>query len=413
MKILFITYFFPPYNCIGAVRTGKTAEKLRDLGHEVVVVSAKNQRLESNLFINFPERNVHYTKWLDIDVLIRYFVGEKDLTADVVEKGCGRRTVKSMAFSFLYKMYKRLTSLPDKYIGWYWYGMVEAENVVKNHEPDIIYSSASPYTSHLIAKKLSKKFNLPWVAELRDLWADNHYAVPSKLNDWLEINTLKAASALVTVSDPLKERLESKYTVPVFTIMNGYDESDYMFTNKRQKNKVVIVYTGMLYAGKRDPSPLFEAIAGNDFLKSVVEVHFYGKKTYFLQELIDRYGLINNVILKGMVSREQSLQVQKNASILLLLTWNDPLEKGVLTGKLFEYIGAGVPILSIGAVEDSASKLVSENGFGLASNNPKCISNFIINLKEFYYNNSTRPQFERTHQIEKLVRVFEAIRNIK
>ena len=77
MKILFITYFFAPYNCIGAVRTTRTAELLSKRGHEVKVISADNQNLRSNLVYDFLDKNILRTNWIDLEKPI-YFFGGKD-----------------------------------------------------------------------------------------------------------------------------------------------------------------------------------------------------------------------------------------------------------------------------------------------------------------------------------------------
>ena len=110
------------------------------------------------------------------------------------------------------------------------------------------------------------------------------------------------------------------------------------------------------------------------------------------------------------------LKLQARSDILLLLTWNDPQEKGVFTGKLFEYIGSAKPILSIGAVDDVASNLIRDHNFGLASNKIKEIVAFVKNIKDKTVLEEIdnaykidRSQFERRYQVEKLVDIFEKI----
>ena len=98
----------------------------------------------------------------------------------------------------------------------------------------------------------------------------------------------------------------------------------------------------------------------------------------------------------------------------MLLTWDNPNEKGVLTGKLFEYIGSSKPILSIGAIEDTASILIKENSFGVATNTPKEIVKFLESIisNDFKIDRSNRKKFERTKQVTKLVEVlYEAIKS--
>ena len=80
-KILFITYHFPPYNCIGALRTGKTVKKLTDLGYDVRVISASNQSLPKHLPMEVDVDKVFYTDWFDVNWPINKLLGEKSITS--------------------------------------------------------------------------------------------------------------------------------------------------------------------------------------------------------------------------------------------------------------------------------------------------------------------------------------------
>lgn len=406
MRILFITYFFPPYNTIGAVRTGRTAEKLLELGHEVKVISADNQNFKPNLNSKFPESNVYRTNWIDFDKPIKFFTSKEKI--EIHFSGKKSFSFKSSFIKLLQKIYEFLFNKPDKYLGWYFFALKKAELIHKDFNPDIIFSSATPYTSHLIAKRIKKKYGTTWVAELRDLWADNHYIKHSNFNSFIEKTTLLKADTIVTISDPLVEKLKEKYEIPIYKIQNAYDKYDYEQKDNSVKNKKLkIIYTGSLYAGKRDPSPLFQALEKKSELKKYVKIDFYGQKSSFLNSLIKKYKLDNNVSYRGEVSRQEIIQLQKQADILLLLTWNNPLEKGILTGKLFEYIGSSKPILSIGAVNDSASNLIKDNKFGIASNSPDEIASFIYNIDNFDYGFDKRDLFERTIQVKKLITIFK------
>ena len=408
MKILFITYFFPPFNTIGAVRTGKTAEKLLELGHDVRVISADDQNFHPNLKSKFPESKVYRTNWLDFDRPINLFTSKEKVEQQL---SIGKKfSIKSLLIGFFQKTYNFFFNKPDKHIGWYPYAVKKSKSIHEEFKPDVIFSSATPYTSHLIAKIIKANYKTPWVAELRDLWADNHYMKPSRINNYLEKTTLSKADAIVTVSDPLVERLKEKYEMPVYKIQNAFDKSDYEHLRKSvDNNKLKILYTGNLYAGKRDPSPLFDAIQESPKLRDNVKIDFYGNKSPFLDELIKKYSLEKIVEYKGLVSRDEIINLQKQADILLLLTWNNPLEKGVLTGKLFEYIGSAKPILSIGAIHDSASNLIEKYNFGLASNSPSEIESFILDLNSFKYSSENRSLFERTSQVKKLISIFENV----
>jgi len=409
-KILFITFHFPPYNCIGAVRTGKTVKILNELGYDVKVVTAKEQKLPKTLQLEVEEQNIYYSDWLDVNTPIYKFIGKEKVNA--IKNNTNKNNFKSNLIKALKSYYIKVFHTPDQHIGWYPYAKKECRKIIEEEKwiPDIIYSSASPYTSHLIANSISSKFRIPWIAELRDLWVDNHYRDTSFFDKYLEKKTLSKAKAIVTVSNPLKNKLESKFDAPVFTIQNGFDAEDFNFKiTKNSKNKINIVYTGAIYEGKRDPSILFKVISNNSELKKKVIIDFYGNHLLWIDELSEKYNIESNVNIHSPVSRKKAIEIQKTADILLLLTWNDPKEIGVLTGKLFEYIATQNTILGIGAVNDLASDIIRDNCFGIASNNKDEITNFLLNFKKGSYNTSfeQREKFNRKIQIEKLAEIID------
>ena len=413
MKILFITYFFAPYNCIGAVRTTRTAEVLSEIGHDVRVITAGEQNLDPNLISTFPEESVKRTKWIDLEKPIYLLMGKKKVAS--LKGNLHKASLKGRFFGVLNRIYQRMISIPDKHVGWYPYAVKEANSLIESGwVPDVIYASAMPYTSLMVAKKISGRHKIPWVGELRDLWSDNHYGYGGWIEKKIESNTLKTASSLITVSDPLQKTLQRKYhSIPVHTIFNAYDEKDFQlrYDKKTDDKKIKIVYTGTVYEGKRDPSPLLQTLHEYPVLRKSVQVDFFGSNLGFIEHLINKFNLHDCVKINGRVSRQEALEKQMSADILLLLTWNDPKEKGVLTGKLFEYIGSARPILSIGAVEDDASKLIISNGFGVATNEPSGINVFIKKVKEqgFDYDDVNRTEYERVSQIVSLEKVFVSV----
>ncbi|MCS6943769.1 MAG: glycosyltransferase [Geminocystis sp.] len=427
MKILFITFYFPPYNTIASVRTGKTARILTELGFEVFVVAGKEEVLLTDLPVEIPKKNISYTEYFDFEERILKLLGKdkksmKEILHSGVEKSFAEKVVKK-----LFAAYKYIAYTPDKHIGWYYPAKKKAEEIIANWRPDLIYASAMPYTSLMIGASLSKKYNIPFIAELRDLWFDNHYVRHNFISRILENKTLNQSSAIITVSEPLVEKLKRRYNKPVFEIRNGFDEEDFTFDitlgileRERQKEneKVIITYTGSLYSGKQDPSKLFEAIAGQEYLKSKVMCKFYGDNLWWVKELAEKYSVQNNVEVHERIGRQESLKIQARSDILLLVTWNDPKERGVYTGKLFEYIGNAKPILAIGNTDNVAAKLINDYGFGVATNETKDIKQFIANCEKRSFLETIasnyekhRHLFSRRTQVKKLADIFALINN--
>jgi len=408
-KILLITYHFPPYGCIGALRTGKTVKKLTDLGYEVRVISASNQSLPKNLPMEVDVDKVFYTDWFDVNWPINTLLGAKGVTS--LKNKTSSKNIKSKIIGFLKVLYTKFVHIPDQYIGWYFSAVKKSNSIIDaGFIPDIIFSSATPYTSHLVAKKVSNKYNIPWIAEFRDLWSDNHNRMSSLFDRWLEKNTMYNSKAMITVSEPLTQLLVNKYKQPIYTIQNGFDAEDFNFeVISKNSQKINIVYTGSIYVGKMDPSPLFIALASNKDLQNNVVLNFYGNASNFISDLSKKYNLESIVKIHGSISRSEILNIQKKADILLLLTWNSSKEKGLLGGKIFEYIASGNTILSIGAFKDTPSEIVVKDKFGIATNDPDEITKFISSYKKGEYNNDliNRNKYDRQLQINKLAEIID------
>jgi hypothetical protein len=214
------------------------------------------------------------------------------------------------------------------------------------------------------------------VAELRDPWVDSYlYPYPAwrrKREERLEKATLSSACGLVTVSQPLADVLVKNYTKPVAVVMNGFDPEDYPHPetlNPPDPDLLRIVYTGGIYPGYRDPTPLFAALRQMGPLAEKVRVQFFTRYLDWVLTQARNLGIEHLVEGKPLIPYRESLKTQMEADVLLMLLWNDPAEQGVLSRKLFEYFGARRPILAIGLGHDIAACLVRERQAGLVSNN--------------------------------------------
>lgn len=244
---------------------------------------------------------------------------------------------------------------------------------------EIVVSTYGPPGGHIIASYLKKKFNVFWVADYRDLWHGNHYRHQkwpfNLMEDKSERIFVKKADLITTVSKGLNKKLSKRFNCEVIIIENGFDEDDFPDTTENEKifpddGKFRIAYTGRIYKGGQDPSPLFEALvllSKKGFpVEKKIEVLFYGSRLGNLEKLINRYRLEGVVKIPGFVSRKESLHVQKSVDALLFLEWEDPSTDGILTGKLFEYIFSGRPVLSIGGIPNTESvNLIEASGAGV------------------------------------------------
>ncbi len=394
MKILFVTYRFPPYNSSGAVRCGKMAKYLSELGHDVKILTCNNQPLPDSLQLEIPEENVIYSDWWNINAPVEYILGgRKKVAAKGLHAVANKSTLKSRIIKTLGQLYKNILHVPDAQIGWKNNAVKAGIQLVSNWKPDIIYASAMPITSFLVAKKISEKSNIPWVGELRDLWTDSPYYTNPGWKKWYEEiwekSLFSKAIGLTTITEHSVCQLQEKYNCPIELILNGYDPIDFQTSESQSlyppnsfiSEGINILYAGMIYPGKRDPRPLLEAISIlPENLKSLVKVHFYGPQLSNLMQQVEELSLHTNVELNSPIPYKDILNLQKMSDLLLLLMWNNPKEVGTFTGKFFEYIGARRPILCVGGDNSPPALIIKERALGFVSFNANEICNLLIKM---------------------------------
>jgi glycosyltransferase involved in cell wall biosynthesis len=295
---------------------------------------------------------------------------------------------------------------PDSERGWKLFAVNAGSEILENEDIDAIISSSSPVTSHLIAKELKIKHKLPWVADLRDLWTQNHnygYGPLRKLIDKrLELKTLSNADALVTVSPLWAEKLSVLHKgKTTYTITNGFDPVEMKTTRVNLTSKFTITYTGSLYAGQ-DPSKLFAALRDLIFDGTMnpkgIEVRFYGPEEGWLAREIEEYGLSAIVKQYGIVPRQIAFEKQKESQILLLLTWEGK-EKAGYGIKTFEYLAAQRPILATGLGNCMNKELLDETKAGIYC---KTVEDIKATLRELYSEYKLKGKITYNGDIEKI-----------
>lgn len=385
MRILIVSYAFPPFNSIGGVRVGKTAKYLVRAGHDVRVIAAAEQPFPRTLPLEVPEERVVYTRWLNVRKPVEVVSKDAPAARGEAQSVGGRNRLGAALKSGVRFALRTFVYFPDANIGWFPYAVRSGARFLKDWRPDVILASSPPPSTLLVARHLAKKYRVPWVADLRDLWVDHQYYDQPRWRESverrLERSVLRSAAGLVTVSEPLAETLKAKYGREPAIVLNGFDPSDYPAREEPRaattSAALRILYTGVVYEGRQDPSPLFAALKELGPEMKAVEISFYGSFLQKVRELVAVYGIESVVSVNDPVPYRQSLQMQTEADVLLLLLWNDPEHKGVYTGKLFEYIGAGRPILAVGNRGDVAAELIQSRGLGTVTSDVNQILNHL------------------------------------
>lgn len=231
---------------------------------------------------------------------------------------------------------------------------------------DIVVSTSGPYPVHAVAYALRKSGMCRyWAADFRDLWVDNHIypgLFPFTIMErWLERRWMTKADKLVTVSEALAATLVKKYGSKVEVSYNGYSEREMQAlpnnsaaTRKSQTAQIDIVFTGTYYPGLYDIAPFCAGLDKyrKDSSALPLRVTVFGGGDAFA-DAVSKYACRDLFCFEGMVGRQEALLAQRRASAVLFLGNTGIRGKGVLSGKVFEYLYSGTPILAVGVDADS------------------------------------------------------------
>jgi hypothetical protein len=265
--------------------------------------------------------------------------------------------------TFIRRVLKKLGLLqyiayPDEHRRWVRHAERSAQQALMQSGFDVVLSSSSPVTAHMIARRISTLYGLPWVADLRDLWTQNHNYPFSRIRKFFEARleriSLSKAHALITVTPQWQRTLEAIYGNKVSWLPNGYNPACPRPLPAQEEERFLISYMGHVYAGKQDIAGFLDAfndwIMQNRIAQGKAVFRYFGRSSQLVERLATRWPTLfkTHVEVHLEIPRSVSQEVQKQSDLLLLLNWCDPEEKGVAPTKLYEYLGTGVQILATG-----------------------------------------------------------------
>ena len=366
-NVLIISFLFNQQNIPGAIRLRGLVKYLPEFGWNPVILTVKTSEITDKKITIFE------TDYEDTIIFWKKLIGIPINKTLKEYYDIPTTTKKKTLIDILISVWFEVFTYPHPTINWSKSAIEKGVEIIKDDHFDAIISSSAPITSHIIAAELTKRERIPWIADFRDLWTQNHYNIHSRVRNFfetrLELKTLSSADALITVSHPLSEKLKKLHTnKKIFTITNGYDPEQ-INPGIPLTEKFSITYTGFIYKGRQDTEPFFRTlkflIDAKKIDPATIEVHFFGIREGWLMSEAKKYQLENIIRIHGKVSREESIQKQRESQVLLLLTWNDPNEKGVYTSKIFDYLAARRPILALGLQGSVVSDLLNQTQAGV------------------------------------------------
>jgi hypothetical protein len=418
VRILLVSFYFAPYNAVGALRPTRLAEQLERLGSTVHVLSAAPQAYPEGLSCTLESDRIVRTNWLNVNAPVDFLIGRKRVAAH----GYAGQVKTGGIVSSLGSIYRAVLHVPDAQVGWRAYAVREGRKLLARAGPfDLIYASAPPFTGLRVAADLASEFGLPWIAELRDLWTDNHNyrhgALRRRLDRAMESKTLHTASALITVSEPLARELRRTFAGLVEVVRNGFDiEESRGIAPYRPDGAFGIVYTGTYYPSY-DIKPLLIALEALGDRAAGIRIRFYGRNHDSLKQEVRQSPYESRFQFAGMLPHDRAIAMQKGADALLFFGWNGRPSGGILTSKLYEYLGARRPVLALTDEYSDTGQMILSSGSGIATFDHARIAAWLAERLDEHEASGASPdlpledvsQYSRLQQAEHLDRLLQAL----
>lgn len=391
-KVLIVAYMFPPIGGIGVVRPVQFAKYLPQFGWEPVILSvAQNAEYmaDTSLLQELPASLKIYRahSWEPLNgARVKRVASRLEAAPVAPSNGIGarrqqssRQAVMSQHVRKLLKSFYFSLRIPDDKFGWYPFAVALGKRVIQEEQIDLIFATAPPYTNFLVGKALKVASGKPLVMDYRDEWTTMQYRdfplnpVTQRINRRLEQGVVAQADAVITAIEPFADNLRAADLLPPRTplvnLMNGFDPAHYQRRHPYTPNaRFTIVYTGSFYGERQTPAYFLQGLHAlltrRPALRTAIEVRLIGTILERHVRCIAELGLADVVHYCGVVPHNQAVAAQMAADVLLLVVGKGAGSEVVLTGKVFEYLGAGRPILALAPLDGPAAALVRDSATG-------------------------------------------------
>ncbi len=430
-NLLIITYYWPPAGGPGVQRILKFVKYLPEFGIKPYVLTVENgdyPAIDKTLVDDIPK-----------DIVIKRMKGWEPY--NLFRKLTGRKKDEKIPVgiliqenpSFIKKIFNwiRLNLfIPDGRLFLVIPFIRTARKMIRDYDIDCIISTGPPHSMHLPAFWICKRDSIYWIADFRDPWTQIFYydsqprtMLAKRFDQWLEKRVLCRANNIITVSPQIARKLSAiSGKSNVETIFNGYDQED--FKEKLTyitKEKFRITYVGNFLANQ-NIEELWDAISylinNNKKFASDLEIMTVGNIHNEVIETIDKKGLSTYLNKINYVPHREAVELMQNASSLLFIIPKVKDNKGIITGKLFDYLAASTPIIGIGPPDSDAANILKNARAGEMIN-PNDEFGIKKRFEELYYlwessrlqeaipNKANIKKFERKELTQRLASILK------
>lgn len=377
-RVLYVTYYFPPSGGSGVQRGLKMVKYLPAEGWEPVVLSVHPDHA------SWPDRDpamltdvpadIHVERtgaWDPYSAYARFVGKSKNDAVGVGFLGADHASPKEK----LARWVRANIFLPDARVGWVRHALKAARRLAREYPLDAIVTTGPPHSAHLIGQRLARETGLPWVADCRDAWPDPAYAEMLPTSAWarrkdlrIRDRALKAASRRIAVTDDLAAHMRTATGVSFDVIRNGFDPADFpggVGSGTPDTGHFLLTHTGNL-GPARDPEPLWNVLSDPDSRQRwpKLRLALIGNVDPTIQQAMDGAGVLDRVIREPYVPHHEAIDWMQR-SALLLLPINRVMESaGIVTGKIYEYLASGRPVLALGEPGGEADQILRETQAG-------------------------------------------------
>jgi len=371
-KVLIVTYYWPPSGGAGVQRWLKFSKYLPEFGWEPIILTVDPE------YAAYPVTDFSLNDDLPSSIrvyptpAVNYFGIYRKNKSKIPTAGFANsidNTFKGKIFRFIRGNF----FLPDPRKGWNKYAFNKACELIEKEGILNIITTSPPHSTQLIGLKIKKKYPaLNWIADLRDPWTDIYYYkqfyptfISKRIDQRFEKSVLKKADKIITVGVSLKNLFSSKikgveYKTEVIT--NGYDEDDFTGITPIIPAMFTITYVGTL----SDIYPIDGFLNAVQIFKdkgNEIILRFIGTVSQNQKDLIQSKSGDSILEFIPYVDHTAAIQYMLNTSVLLLIIPDHQSNMSIITGKIFEYIASGKPIICLGPLDGDATGIIGNTEY--------------------------------------------------
>jgi glycosyltransferase involved in cell wall biosynthesis len=378
--VLIVDYYFPPLAGAGAHRSLGYVRHLQGFGWTPVVLTAEpgsHVFCDTTLVELIPEGlPVLRTASIEPDRLVKRVLTRASRHPTIV-RGRGpalRKLVSNLTRVSAWLMF------PDRRIGWFPFAVAAGRGAGRRFSPDVIYSTSTSVTSHLVADTLRMLWGIPWIADFQDPWTEPYATeFPTPLHRQAAIAVehliVHHADQVTVTTEPMRAAYRRRYpragADKFHVIPMGYDPRVFRGLHRMPQHKFVVTHFGNFYA-TRSPGPFLQALAAclerEPSLRDNAEIRFVGSfepRLRNVAESLTREHRLDGVLrLLDWVPYRDGLQHLMNSDVLLLVSDPGGCGQNLVPSKLFEYFAVGRPVLAL-APPGAIAGLMREAKVGL------------------------------------------------